>query len=107
MRVCGDGVGLVVREPADDLGEGEVGQGAVGEVEAVPGDDLPAQRAGLVAQLGEHAGLADSGVAGEQERSGRTVLDPPDVRMPSRRHTCSSSASRPTSVGLRGGVTSP
>ena len=54
-------------EAAEDLGEGEVGQGAVGEVEAVAGDDLPAQVEGAVAQRGEEAGLADAGVAGEED----------------------------------------
>ena len=68
--VAGDGgqhLGGRDLETAEDLGEGEVGQGAVGEVEAVAGDDLPAQVEGAVAQRGEEAGLADAGVAGEED----------------------------------------
>ena len=57
-------------EAAEDLGEGEVGERAVGEVEAVAGDDLPAVVDGEVAQLDEQAGLADAGVTREED--GRT-----------------------------------
>ena len=77
---CSTDVGQVGGEPAEDLGEREVGQRAVAEVEAVAGEDLPALGEGEVAQLGEEPGLADAGVAGEQDdadaapayRSGRT-----------------------------------
>ena len=54
-------------DAAEDLGEWEVGQGAVAEVEAVAGDDLPAEVDGAVAQGGEESGLADAGVAGEKD----------------------------------------
>ena len=64
----GDDLGGGGLEAAEDLGEGEVGQGAVGEVEAVAGDDLPAEVEGAVAQRGEEAGLADAGVAGQKDR---------------------------------------
>ena len=86
-------------EAAEDLGEGEVGKGAVGEVEAVAGDDLPAEVEGAVAQRGEEAGLADAGVAGEEDdaAAGRALRASPDATMPSRRVRSSSSASRPTS----------
>ena len=59
-------VGQVAGDPAGDLGEGEVGQGGVGEVEAVAGEHLPAVVDGAVAELGEEAGLADAGVTGEE-----------------------------------------
>ena len=68
--VAGDGgqqLGGGDLEAAEDLGEGEVGQGAVAEVEAVAGDDLPAEVEGAVAQRGEEPGLADAGVAGEED----------------------------------------
>ena len=61
-----DDVGQLGGEAAEHLGEGEVGQRAVAEVEAVAGDDLPAVRDGDVAQLGEQPGLPDAGVSGEQ-----------------------------------------
>ena len=60
-------VGQLTRDAAGDLGEGEVGQGAVGEVEAVTGLDQPAVGDGTVAELGQQAGLADAGVAGEED----------------------------------------
>ena len=66
----GDEVGLVGGEAPEDLGEGEVRQGAVAEVEAVPGDDLPALGEGDVAQLRQQPGLAHPGVAAEQDRRG-------------------------------------
>ena len=64
----GRGVG---GEAADHLGEREVGEGAVAEVEAVPGHDLPAFGEGEVAELGEEAGLADAGVAREEDGAHR------------------------------------
>ena len=54
-------------EAAENLGERQVGQCAVGEVEAVARDDLPAQVEGAVAQRGQETGLADAGVTGEQD----------------------------------------
>ena len=61
-------VGQVAGDPAGDLRERKVGKGRVGEVEAVAGEDLPAAVDGPVAELGEEPGLADTGVAGEQDR---------------------------------------
>ena len=69
-------------ETAEDLGEGEVGQGAVGEVEAVAGDDLPAEVEGTVAQRGEQAGLADAGVTGEEDDAARTRVSGRDDAQP-------------------------
>ena len=59
-------VGQLTGDAAGDLGEGEVGKGAVGEVEAVTGLDQPALGHGAVAQLGQQPGLADARVAGEE-----------------------------------------
>ena len=66
-----DDVGEVCGQPAHHLGEREVGQRAVTEVEAVAGDDLPAVGDGEVTQLGEQPGLADAGVARQQHRTRR------------------------------------
>ena len=88
-------VGQLTGDAAGDLGEGEVGQGAVGEVEAVPGLDQPALGDGAVAELGQQAGLADAGVAGEEDGvpvGGR----PRTQRCRAWSDSCSSSASRPT-----------
>ena len=57
------------RQPAEHLGERQVRERAVAEVEAVADDDLPAELHRAVAQCHEHAGLADTGVAGEQDSS--------------------------------------
>jgi hypothetical protein len=64
-------VGELAGDPAGHLGDGEVGQGAVGEVEAVTGEDLPALRDGPVAQLGQQPGLPDAGVTRQQHRGAR------------------------------------
>ena len=65
-------VGQLTGDAAGDLGEGEVGKGAVGEVEAVPGQHPPAGVVPAVAQLGQQPGLADAGVAGQEHgRRGR------------------------------------
>ena len=71
-------VGLVGHEAAEDLGEGEVGQGAVGQVEAVAGDDLPVGLDRGVAQGHQDACLAHARVAGEEHRADR--LDVPRTR---------------------------
>ncbi len=63
-----DQVGVALVEPAEHLAEGEIGQGAVAEVETVAGQDLPAGVEGVVAQRPQQAGLADAGVAGQQHR---------------------------------------
>ena len=56
-----------LREDApEDLGEGEVGQRPVGQVEAVAGQHQPALAERDVAQLGQQPGLADARVAGEE-----------------------------------------
>ncbi len=59
-------LGQLASDAAGDLGEGKVRKGAVGEVEAMSGEHLPAVDDGPVAQLGEQPGLADPGVAGEE-----------------------------------------
>ena len=71
-HACGD-VGLIGHDAAEDLGEGEVGQGAVGEVEAVTGDDLPACCGRGVAQGHQDTRLAHARVAGEEHRADRLV----------------------------------
>ena len=65
-----DDVGQVGGQPAQHLGEREVGQRAVAEVEAVPREHLPALGEREVAQLGEQSGLADAGVTGQQDGVG-------------------------------------
>ena len=60
-------LGHFAGDPAGDLGEGQVGKGGVGEVEAVPGEHLPAAVDDPVAELGEEPCLADAGVSGEQD----------------------------------------
>jgi hypothetical protein len=60
---------LLVLKPAEDLREGQVGKGAVTEVEAVADDDEAAGRDGEVAQRQQEPGLADAGVAARGERS--------------------------------------
>ncbi len=68
-------LGLVGHDAAEDLGEGEVGQRAVGEVEAVSGDHLPVGLDRGVAQGHQDAGLPDARVAGDEHRAdGRDVL---------------------------------
>ena len=82
---------------------GQVGQRAVAEVEAVAGDDLPALGEGEVAQLGQQPGLADAGVAGEQRRgrlADRRRRGSRGRRTPSSEAISASSASRPTRVRL-------
>ena len=69
-------VGLVGHHAAEDLGEGEVGQRAVGEVEAVPGDDLPLGLDRGVAQRHQHAGLADPRVTGDEHGADRLLGRP-------------------------------
>ena len=71
-----DDVGQGGGHPAEHLGEREVGQGAVAEVEAVSGEHLPAVGVGQVAQLGEQPGLADAGVTGEQDGARFVAVGP-------------------------------
>ena len=66
LEHAGGDVGQVGHEAAEDLGEGEVGQRAVGEVEAVAGDDLPVGLERRVAQGHQEAGLAHAGVAADE-----------------------------------------
>jgi hypothetical protein len=63
----GRGVG---GEPAQQLAERQVGQGAVAEVQAVADQAAPAGRGRTVHQLREHPGLADPGIARDQRHSG-------------------------------------
>jgi hypothetical protein len=62
-----DDVGQVGGEAAERLGERQVGQGAVAEVQAVAGDDLPPLGVGEVAELQQQPGLADPRVARQQD----------------------------------------
>ena len=62
-----DDLGQLGLEPAQHLGEREVGQRAVAEVEAVPGDHAPALVDREVAQLHQQPGLADAGVTGQHD----------------------------------------
>jgi hypothetical protein len=67
----GDGVDdgrELVLEPPQDLGERQVREGAVAEVEAVPDDDEASGGDGTVAQRQEQPGLADSGVPSDEYR---------------------------------------
>ena len=70
LEHAGGDVGEVGHEATEDLGEGEVGQRAVGEVEAVAGDDLPVGLEGRVAQGHQEAGLAHAGVAADEHGPG-------------------------------------
>lgn len=76
LEHAGRDVGEVGHHAAEDLGEGEVGKGGVGEVEAVAGDDLPVGLERGVAQRHQEAGLADARVAGDEHRPGG-LLDGP------------------------------
>jgi hypothetical protein len=66
-------------QPAECLAEREVRHGALAEVETVPDQDAPSVGLGAVAQLAQEAGLADSGVSGEQDRSGRGAVRRPET----------------------------
>ena len=59
-------VGMVGGKPAEQLGEGKVGQRAVPEVEAVPDERAPAALGGPVDELAQQPGLPDAGVSGQQ-----------------------------------------
>ena len=75
-----DDVGEVDGQPAEHLGEREVGQRAVAEVEAVAGEHLPALLDREVAELGEQAGLADPGVTGQQDGAAGVAVGRQDGR---------------------------
>ncbi len=86
-------VGVCRVQPAEQLGEGEVGEAAARLPEAVPGEDPDPSRAGLCHQLREHPGLADPRVP-------ETTTSPPTgasaaVSSPVRRLRRSRSARRP------------
>jgi hypothetical protein len=66
----GHEVGRRLREPAQDLGERQVGQRAVAEVEAVADQRAPAGPVRAVAELAQQPGLPDPGVAGQQQSAG-------------------------------------
>ena len=70
LEHAGGHLGQVGHDAAQDLGEGEIGQRAVSEVEAVARDDLPVRRERSVAQGHDETGLADAGVAAHEHRSG-------------------------------------
>jgi hypothetical protein len=61
-------------EPAEDLGEREVGQRAVAEVEAVAEQDPPVGVMRPMMKLGEQPALADAGVAGDDDGTGGGVI---------------------------------
>jgi hypothetical protein len=67
-----------VRERAQHLGEREVRQRAVPEVEAVADQHRPAGFLGTAPQLGEDPGLADTGVSAEQDGPRAGVGPQPD-----------------------------
>jgi hypothetical protein len=69
-----DHIGEIVGQSAEHLGEREVRERAVAEVKTVPGEHLPALGVGQVAELGEEPGLADPGVAGQQNGPGRDAV---------------------------------
>ena len=64
--VEGVGRGGIGRGLAEGLGEGEVGEPGAAEVDALAGEDQGTGRAGALAQLAHQAGLADTGVAGDE-----------------------------------------
>jgi hypothetical protein len=68
-----EGVGELAGDATGDLGDGEVGKSAVGEVEAVPGQHLPALGQRPVAQLGQQPGLAHARVAGQEDGRARAA----------------------------------
>jgi hypothetical protein len=66
---------LLAGEPGERLAEGDVREGAVGEVETVADQDAPSRRGGALAELAQQPRLADTGVAGEQDhRVARLVV---------------------------------
>ena len=71
-----DGLGLVHLEAAQHLAEGQVGQGLAGLAEAVADEDRPACVTGPAGDLGEQPGLADAGVAGQQDETGGVSTRP-------------------------------
>lgn len=72
MRGQSGGEAFVVGEDAEDLGEGEVRQTDVTQVDAVPGEDRHPGGRGPPRDLVQDPGLADARVPGDQHRSGRT-----------------------------------
>lgn len=67
-------VGVCRMQPAEQLGEGEVGEAAARLPEAVPGEDPDPGRAGLCHQLREHPGLADPRVPRDDDQPARGSL---------------------------------
>ena len=61
----------LVGEPGEELGEGQVREAALAEVEAVPDVHLPSGALRALAELVHQPGLADAGVPGEQHVGGR------------------------------------
>ena len=61
-EVVGD-LGLVGQQPAEQLDEREVGQGAAGLAETVADDDPPPLVTGPLRELGDQPGLAHAGIA--------------------------------------------
>ena len=98
LRQPGGDLRVVGGQPAEDLGEREVGQRAVAEVEAVAHQGAPAGVGRAVDELGEQPGLADAGVTAEQhERGARHAASSSPAGRPSRSASRSSSCSRPCS----------
>ena len=62
-------VGRFAGQPSEDLRERHVGQRIAGEIQAMADEHLPARGPRPALQLGEQAGLADAGIAGEQHRA--------------------------------------
>jgi len=77
-----DHIGELRHETVEHLGEGQVGQGAVAEVEAVAGVHLPPAGAGERGELLQQPGLSDARVAGEQDVLAGAAVDARSARSP-------------------------
>src|SRR5439155_9107016 len=58
-----------------DLGDGQVWQAAVADVEAGPDENTPARTPGTLGGGRDEARLADAGLAGDDQEAGRSGLD--------------------------------
>ena len=71
---AGDGDRVDPLEQGDDLGEGQVGQAGLADVETASGQHQGALLGGIVGELVEQPGLADARVPGDQHRAGRAGI---------------------------------
>jgi hypothetical protein len=74
------GTFLVRRDATEHLGERQVWQGAVTEVQAVAGDSAPARLLRQLGELGKDPRLADPGVTGEEHSPGAPLGPQADQR---------------------------